>query len=303
MLIGNTMAKLMFAIVIGYYLNKKDIMNTEVNSKVSSIIIQIACPCLIIGSVSSMVGGSKGDALYLLMIGVLIYIAVPILSWVITGVLPIKKNKKTIQCMLMFSNCGFMALPIVQSIFGNDAIFYNTLLHMPYNLLFFTFGAYLLAKDGEGDYKFEAKRLLSVGVISSLAAIVIYFGNIQLPSFVTESCSFIGTIVTPLSMISIGSSIADYPIKEIISDKKLYIISFLRLIIIPVLTYVILSLFVENQMIVQMATITLGMPVGSMVAMGANEYHGDVRMAAFGVALSTILSIATIPVMLMLLGV
>lgn len=302
MLILNTMCKLLFATFIGYYLNKKDIINSDVNRHLSSFIIQIASPCLIISSLSSIESSGKGEAINILIIGVVIYCVLPLLSWLLSIPFP-KDKKRTLQCMLMFSNCGFMALPILQSIYGNEAIFYNTLLHMPYNLLFFTFGAYLLAKDGEDKFNFRPQQLLSMGVISSLLAIIIYFGNITLPSFMSESFSFIGNVVTPLSMISIGSSVADYPIKEILVDKLLYIISFLRLAVIPLVAYFVISLFIDNQMIIQMVTITLGMPVGSMVAMGACEYNGNIKVASFGVALSTILSMISIPIMLVLLGV
>lgn len=78
--------------------------------------------------------------------------------------------------------------------------------------------------------------------------------------------------------------------------------SALRLVLILVITYFMMHLFVNDPMIVQMVTITLGMPVGSMVAMGASEYHGDVKTASFGVALSTLLSLMTIPILLLLLA-
>ncbi len=304
MLILNTMCKLLFATFIGYYLNKKDIINTDVNRHLSSFIIQVASPCLIISSVSSIEGGDKRETLSILIIGIVIYCLLPVMSWILSRIIPLPNNKRrTFQCMLMFSNCGFMALPILQSIYGNESVFYNTLLHMPYNLLFFTLGAYLLAKDGEDKYNFRPQQLLSVGVICSILAIIIYFGDIPIPSFMSESFSFIGNVVTPLSMISIGSSVADYPIKEILEDKLLYVISFVRLVIIPVIAYIGMSIFVDNQMIIQMVVITLGMPVGSMVAMGASEYNGNIKTASFGVALSTILSMITIPIMLILLGI
>lgn len=137
---------------------------------------------------------------------------------------------------------------------------------------------------------------------SSLIAIILFFTHIQLPECISGSLSFIGSVVTPLSMISIGVSIACYPIKEVITNKTLYFMSALRLVLIPVITYFMMHLFVNDPMIVQMVTITLGMPVGSMVAMGASEYHGDVKTASFGVALSTLLSLMTIPILLLLLA-
>lgn len=302
-MILNTMCKLFFAIIIGFVLNKKDILNTKVNKSISSVIIQIANPCLIVGSVVSMKSGNNHLAIELLTVGLVIYIAMPIISFILVKVLPLKVDyQKTYICMLMFSNCGFMALPILQSMFGNQAVFYNTLLHMPYNLLFFTLGAYLLAKDGEGDFKFEIKQLITPGVISSILAIVLYFTAYSLPTPISESLNFVGSLVTPLSMISIGASIGDYPILAVLKDKSLYFITVLRLVAAPLFVFFLASLLTHDMMIIKIATISIGMPVGSMVAMGANEYNGNVQVASSGVALSTLLSLITIPIMLFILG-
>lgn len=303
MFVFNIMCKLFFAIGLGYYLNKKGILTEDVNQHLSSFIIKIATPCLIISSVTSVSSIDQSFVIQLVIIGVAIYCMLPVIAYLLTTVFPCFQNKKnTYTCMFMFSNCGFMALPIVQSIFGNDAIFYNTILHLPYNILFFTLGSYLLSKDGETTFAFKPQQLLSAGVVSSLIAIILFFTHIQLPECISGSLSFVGSVVTPLSMLSIGVSIACYPIKEVITNKTLYIMSVLRLILIPIITYFLMHLFVNDPMIVQMTTITLGMPVGSMVAMGASEYHGDVKTASFGVALSTLLSLITIPVLLLLLA-
>ena len=304
MLVLNIMCKLFFAIILGYYLNKTDIFTEEINQKLSSFIIRFATPCLIVSSVTSISNQESNIAIQFLFIGIAIYIILPIFSYFLASLTPGFKSKKyTFSCMFMFSNCGFMALPIVQSIFGNEAIFYNTLLHMPYNLLFFTLGSYMLAKDGDGKYQFKPQSLLSPGIVASLAAIILFFFNIKLPDFISGSLNFIGSCVTPLSMISIGVSIACYPLKEIMMNKKLYLMSFIRLIIIPLTSYLIVSMFITNQTIIQIVTIGLAMPVGSLVAMGANEYHGDVKTASFGVALSTILSLITIPIILLLFSI
>ncbi len=304
MFVFNIMCKLFFATGLGYYLNKKGILTEEVNKHLSSFIIHVATPCLIVSSVASVSNKNQDFVILLVLVGLGIYFLLPIISYLLTSIIPCFKDKKnTYCCMFMFSNCGFMALPILQSIFGNDAIFYNTILHLPYNLLFFTLGSYLISKDGETAYQFKPQQMLSTGVIASFLAIILFFFHIQLPECISGSLSFVGSIVTPLSMISIGVSIACYPLKEIITNKTLYFMSVIRLMIIPFIAYFLTSLLVKNTMIVQMVTIALAMPAASMVAMGANEYHGDVKIASFGVALSTLLSMITIPIMLILLGI
>lgn len=304
MFVFNIMCKLFFAIALGYYLNKKDIFTKEVNQKLSSFIIRFATPCLIVSSVTSISNQENNVAIQFLIIGLFIYLMIPCFSLLLSSIIPCFKNKKyTYSCMFIFSNCGFMALPIIQSLFGNEAIFYNTLLHMPYNLLFFTLGSYMLSKDGKNNFKFNFKSLFSPGIIASIIAIILFFFKIKLPDCISDSLNFVGSCVTPLSMISIGVSIACYPLKEIVMNKELYLMSFIRLIIIPLISYFVISMFITNSTIIQIVTIGLAMPAGSLVAMGANEYHGDVKTASFGVALSTLLSMITIPIMLILLSI
>lgn len=304
MLILNTMCKLMFAAGVGYYLNKRGILDAKINAGISSLIIQVTSPCLIISSVTSVDSSDKSLAIQLLLIAIVVYCVLPVLAFVLSRIFRFPKDvRKTYECMLIFANTGFIALPILQSIFGSEAAFYNSLLNMPFNFLFFSLGAYMLAQDGEEKFNFRPQQLLSVGIISSVLAIIIYFGDITLPTFISESLSFVGNITTPLSMISIGCSVATYSIKEILSNKDLYLIALLRLAVIPLITYFSLSALIDNTMIIQMVTICFGMPVGSMVAMGACEYNGNIKAASSGVALTTILCVITIPIMLMLLGV
>ena len=146
------------------------------------------------------------------------------------------------------------------------------------------------------------RQILNNGVIASAAALVIYFCHIPLPEMVTETCSFIGNICMPLSMMVIGSSIAGYPLRDIFSEKKVYLITVVRLVLMPLLVYFLTGLFTDDVNLIKVATITTGMPIASIVAMASTPYPKQGKEAAIAVVFSTLCSLVTIPVMCVLLG-
>ena len=116
MTIVTTMCKLLFAMLIGFYLFKKDILTKEVNAKLSSLIVQITCPCIILNSLSTVSHEDTGMILKLFLAGVVMYVIFPILSWIITKIMRVPAHLRgTYMCMLIFSNNSFMGYPVVAS--------------------------------------------------------------------------------------------------------------------------------------------------------------------------------------------
>ena len=215
MTIVTTMCKLLFAMLIGFYLFKKDILTKEVNAKLSSLIVQITCPCIILNSLSTVSLKDTGMILKLFLAGVVMYVIFPILSWIITKIMRVPAHLRgTYMCMLIFSNNSFMGYPVVQALYGDSAIFYITIFNMPFSILFFSMGLYLLKKDAaieSGNYvkeKMNFRSFINNGIIASIASLVIYFANIPMPDIFYSCVGFVGNITTPLSMIIIGASMA-----------------------------------------------------------------------------------------------
>lgn len=304
MLIVNTMCKLLAAILAGYYLGRKEILSREVNGRISSLIVQITCPCLIISSISAAEGIERSEVLFLLAAGFVIYLAGPLAAAGIVALFRLPRQARGVyQCMLIFANCIFMGIPVCQSFFGEKAVFYVSVLHIPYNLLFFTLGIWLISRDGEQNMKFSPKQLVNVGVIAALIALILFLGDIRLPEIINGPLSFIGSVTTPLSMMVIGSSIAVYSFQAIFKDRYLYVITVFRLLVIPLTVFGIMHLVTDNRMLIRLVAISLAMPVGTLLVMGASEYRGDVKTASFGVAMTTICSIVTIPLMAIIMGI
>ena len=124
MTIVTTMCKLLIAMLIGFYLFKKNILTKEVNAKLSSMIVQITCPCIILNSLSTVSHDDTGMVLKLFLAGVVMYVIFPILAWIITKIMRVPAHLRgTYMCMLIFSNNSFMGYPVVQALYGDSAIF------------------------------------------------------------------------------------------------------------------------------------------------------------------------------------
>lgn len=293
----STMLKLFITLVLGFYLNKKNIIDKATSTKLSAFIVKVTCPALVISSVlGDKMSGNKSEVFFVFLIGIGLYALLPILSYLLTRILHIKKQNMGIyQFMFIFANTSFMGYPIVESMFGKSAIFYSSILHMPFNILVFSYGIYLVSKDNEEQAKFNPKVLINTGILASLLALIIYFLELNIPDNISETISFIGDMTPALSMIVLGASLAQYSLKDMLTDKKIYIMSVIRLIILPVVGYYFISSLTTNHMIIGIVTITLGLPVASMSVMLSSEYRGPVKTASMGVFITTIASIITIP--------
>lgn len=313
MIIAVTMCKLFAALALGYAATKVGMLDENTGKRLSALIVNAILPCLIISSVTG-IKGDKSEVLTFFLTGMLFYCVFPLIGWVVAGLIRVPVHLKgTYMCMVIFSNCSFMGFPVLSALFGNEAIFYSNIFHMPFNLMFFTLGIFLLKRDASADNhrengairpvgRFQAiRKIINNGVIASVLALVIYFAQIPLPTVLTESLSFIGDTVMPLSMMVLGISIADVPMKEVFSSPKVYLISVVRLLVMPVLAYFSIRLFTDNILLVKIVTITAGMPVASLVAMGSAPYPRQGREASVAVVFSTLCSLITIPIMCILL--
>lgn len=293
-----TMCKLLFAMAVGMYLNKREILTADVNKKLSTFIVDVSVPLLIISSMGNVSSGSQGDVLLMLFAGAGLYCVLPLISWVAATLVRAPKGCKGVyQCILMLANTAFIGYPVVQALYGESSIFYTTIFNFGYNVLFYSYCSFLIAKDAGATSKFEPRSLLSAGMVTGVLSIALYFAGIQLPAVILEPASFIGNVTTPLSMLIIGSNMATYSIKDIFGERRLYVMTVLRLLVIPILTAFYLSLLTDNAALICMASMTVGMPVGSMVAMASSQYESTARVGNICVVMTTLCSMVTIPIL------
>lgn len=320
MLLLEQMVVLFLLMGIGYLCYKKEIITDEASKKLSAIVVNIANPALVL---TGCLGEDKiqGRELFQTVIIIAgVYLALLLIAQILPRILGVEKESRgTYKAMTVFSNIGFMGFPVVAALYGNSALLYAALFTIPYNILIYTYGissmnsampsnaeVSLAKKRGRAGKEkgsgaaFLLGRIFNVGVIACIVTIVIYLCEIPVPGMIADTITHLSNLTAPLSMMVIGASLATIDLKKLFMDVRLLLFSAVKLLVIPIVGVLIIRQFVSNEIICGVCMVMLATPVGSMTAMLAQQYGGDYEMASKGVALTTILSVATIPLVSML---
>lgn len=297
MVVFQTMLKLFLLLVLGFVLFKCHIFDEYTNKKISALIVNVASPMLIISSIAGVEGSNKSIVFLMIGAGILMYIGFIILGKIINRLFPFpKKDWPVYECMVVFANTGFMGYPVLLDVFGQEAVFYASLIHMAFNFFVYTYAIMCLTKGDDSEFKLNFKQLLTPGIILIFVGIFIYLFDIQLPSVLMDTINSVGSLTAPLSMMMIGSSLAVYPIKNSFTDWRSYLFACVRLLIIPFVTMLICRLIHIDPYYANITIITNAMPVGSMVLMLATQYNANVKIVTRNIVVSTLLSVITIPI-------
>lgn len=296
-----TMIKIVAAMAVGFFLYKIRILNDVVNKGLSGLIVHVVSPCLIFTSIISMDDSQIQNALMLLWIGFAIYFALAILSFLVVKALRVPKTSFGVyQASMMFGNVGFLGLPLSEALFGPVGLFYMALLNIHLNLLTYSYGVFLVSGGGK-KAKFSPKSLLNTGIISVLLAMIIYFIRIPVPTFITQPLSFLGSITSPLAMVVIGSTAAANSLRRVFSHKKLYLLTAIKMLALPILAFFILRMTLGNTLMTQVLTMYVGMPTAAIVGMFAITYDADAETAVSATTMMNIFCILTIPLLYLLM--
>lgn len=288
-------------IAVGYLAGKLRIVGPDFNRSLSGVIINFCASSLIINSV---IGServlSNSQVLALTLIALLSYALLILLAQVLPRLLKVKKADWGVwRFMTIFGNVGFMGFPVVQAIYGPEAVFFAAIFQIPFNLLCFTYGARLIAGPKMGPIR--PKQFFTPMVIATALAYVLYLVGWQAPQVLVDFTGFVGSITSPGAMIILGVSLASVPLKSLFTEWRVYVLSALKLLILPVAVFFALKGVVTNELMLGITVIIMAMPVATNTTMLCAQYDGDSVTAAKGVFLSTLLSVGTIPLLMWLL--
>ena len=286
---------LFILILIGYFIRYRNLIDKSFTSKLSNLVLSIFLPALIINSMQINFEPSIiNKIIIIILLSFITYLISYLIAYSLKFIFKSDKDIGVYQYAVMFSNVGFMGYPVVQSIFGSDALFYASIFNLPFNLLIMTLGVYLLCR-GNKNYDFSIKSFVNPVIVSILIGFILFIFRIKLPVFINDTLELLGDLTTPLSMLIIGSMLCESPAKECFFYKKLYLIVFIRLLFIPACIYFILKGIVNDKLLLSIPVILTSMPIATNAAIMANKYKANESLASQLVFLSALLSIITIP--------
>jgi predicted permease len=293
----NQVVILFLIMLVGIYAKKKEILNVETDKKLSDFLLNITLPCLIFSSFNLEFSQEMlTNARLIFMYSVIIHFALIFISRIFAYKFKEESNK-VLRFATIFSNCGFMGYPVLEGLFGKIGVFYGSIFNIPFNLFMLSYGVMLYT--GKRDIKTLKAALKHPGIIATVVGLLLFVFSISLPSPLYSALNSVGSMTTPLSMIIVGSMLAEIKFKELFSGFLVYYASFVRLIIAPLVTIIILKLLHADRLLFQIAVTIESMPVAVIATVLAEKYGSDTKLASKCIFISTIISMITIPIILM----
>lgn len=291
---------LFLIMLVGVYGSKKGIIDNHANRGLTKILLDITLPCMIITSFSfSYDEGVKSNVLKTFYYSLAVYIILIIISKVLT--IPVKNEKRTILHFAnVFTNTGYIGFPILNAIYGAEAVMYGSIFNIFFNIFLWTYGIIIFKGRMEKQklVKELLKALRNPSLIAVYIGIIMMLFDLKLPAVVLTSANSIGTITGPLSMIIVGVLATKVNIKEHLIDWTIYYGIAMKLILIPAALYFV-SLLIRDRSIVSNTVIILGsMPAAAMTSIFSDSFNVKREYGAVVVVATTLLSIFTIPILL-----
>ncbi len=294
------MVILFIIVIIGYVANKLGYMGGDFDRRLSSIVITFTCPALVLSSVMGDELPDRSLILPLLGVSSLTYIILTAMALLLPRLVTKDQGERGIVGFaVMFANVGFIGYPIVASIFGYQAVFYAALLNMPNTFFIFTVGV-MLVKGEYGLRQFSPQVLASPALLAAVVAAALVALGVHTPYIIAEPIQLVGNITVPASLMIIGSSMANLPLRQIMGNGKVYATSFLRLVVVPLAFYYMFRFIGVTDLVNNINTVVLAMPVASFGTMFCLRYNRDVALMTEITFVTTVASIATIPLVTML---
>ena len=295
------MLALLLMIGAGYLMAKKKMVDEHTNGQISRMIINVFNPLLFLSSAFESVGTiSMSTMLQIGLVAAGMFVFFIAAGMLLTPFFDKDQDQRKIfQMMFVFSNLGFIGIPVINSILGAEYVVYVTGFLVVYNIVFYTYG--LSVMNG----RFSAallRTMVNPGSICCVIAVAVFCMGVQVPEFINTAVMYLGNAASPLALVLVGYTLERSEFKKIFGEMRLYLFSAVKLLVIPVAGMLLIRQFVDDDVIRGVCMVVLATPVGSMTAMLAQQYDGDYEMASKGVALTTILSVATMPIVSMIVG-
>ena len=292
-------------VAVGYVAGKLGYMGGEFDRRLSSLVINITCPALILSSAMTGELPDRRFILPLLLISTLTYILLALAGfWLPRYLTKRVDDQGVIGFALMFGNVGFMGYPVVASIFGHEAVFYAAVLNVVNTFAVFTIGTVLVTGKSEVEGKhFQKKVLYSTPMLAAyltMAIVALEIGDI--PTVVSQPLSMLGAITVPAALLIIGSSMSHLSLRTMLGNRTVYATTLLRLALLPVGVHYLMGLLGFDPFVVNINTLVIAMPVATYGTILCLKYEKDTTMITEVTFITTLLAMVSIPLLVMALG-
>ena len=297
----SSLVTIVLIILVGWFVSKKNWVDERTNKAIINLLLNVAWPCALLGSfpskyseahLTNFLWGAGG--------GLLVLAAVILISRLLFRKKHHPYNYFEYQFAFIFNNASFLGFPLVSAIYGQDGLVPYSGFIIIFNLALFGYGVALFRENFS--VKELLKTFLNPNVIAVLLGFLMFLFSFNLPKFGNDTVKYLGALMTPMSLICIGFMLSRANLKEILRQKILVLTCLAQLILGPLITFAILKLIGAPLLVIQIIVLIQALPTATSLGLFAEKYRSesksDVSHASELVAISTVLSAVTLPLML-----
>jgi malate permease and related proteins len=285
--------------IIGFTARKLRVFSEHSNPVITQLMLYITLPALILFSLQTTFSIELlVDFIWLVAMSVFVLTVSVFIAAILRKKAALPDMQKSVfESLIIFGNQGFIGFAVIYILMAEQGIIYLTIFNICYLTLIWTYGIYLFTKH---DQRINWRVLFfNPGILATLIGVCMLFLPFSWPNMILTTFEGVGKMTIPLSMILIGSFLADIQRKDFLQYGKnvyIWIAAMLKLIILPLTLLVFIFLPVPPSLII-VAMLTAAMPSASTTSVYAQKFGADASFASVGVMLTTILCILTIPIL------
>lgn len=291
--VGTQVLVLFILIAVGALLSKLGMITEKGARSMTDVVLYAVTPCVIINAFQREY---RPDMLYGLLLTLLIAFVTLAASVLIAEILYRKKDISracVLKFALVFSNCGFMALPLQKAVLGDDGVFYGAAFVAMFNIFMWTYG--LITMSGKRNAKEALKAVVNPGIIGTVIGVVLFVFSVKLPEVIASPVSLLAALNTPVPMLVIGYHLTHANLKRVLRDKGAYFAMAMRLVILPLAVMGALLLLKVDPVVTVSVVIAVSSPVAAYTTMMSSKYGRDTELSAGIVSASSLFSLITMP--------
>lgn len=283
---------------VGFACGKKGILTDISSKKITDIVLYVVTPCVMI---SAFQREFSVELLGNILITVVCATAIIFATVFISKLIFRDKNearKRVLQFSTIFSNCGFMSLPLQKAILGNDGWFYGSIFVAVFNVIVWSYG--LVMMSGDKKQLSIRKIAFNPGIAGVLLALILFVLRIHLPYIIIQPVEYLAALNTPLPMLIIGFYLSQADLKKAFTDAGAYLAMAVRLVAVPLLAMVVMWALNFDKTIMIACVIASAAPTAATTTMFAAKFNRDVELSVSVVASTTLVSIVSMPLVVAL---
>lgn len=295
LILFNQILKMFLIILVGFICFRTKLIDKQGNKTLSNLLLMIVNPCVIVNSFQIEFSNHLLKGLLCSLLLAFFTHVIGILSG--KFLLPAKNNPdyNVEQFCCMYSNCGFMGIPLINGVLGSEGVLYITAYIVMFNIFAWTHG--LILMSGSTSRKQISKALISPVMIGIIIGILLFVTRIQLPVILSDSLGYLAAMNTPLGMLIAGIALAESDLTAALKNKRLYKVSLIKLILIPCIAAAILVFLPWNYNVLCTVLIAAACPTATTGTIFALRHNANYEYASEIFAFTTLACLITIPVL------